>query len=252
MIPFAVSKRHNQDDITLLCDKHHKEATNGLLTKEQISRADDEPYNIQKGVSSPYNLHFEGAECEVSIGNNKFKGGHRVDGGYRMIAISIDDTDLLAFQFDGNGNLFLHAAIFDELNKLCLKIQYNQIAYRTDASWDIAFQGKTLIVKEAAREIFFEIEFKPPNAISIPRGRLLCNGVEILIRKDYVFVVNCGHVISNITSKDYTIGLQIGLNFRQLIPAFSLENAGPRKLLPKTEVKRRERKALRQRKKRSS
>ena len=44
MVPYAEVKKHEEDNLTLLCDDHHKEATVGLLTSAQVSLADSSPY----------------------------------------------------------------------------------------------------------------------------------------------------------------------------------------------------------------
>src|SRR4051812_2586433 len=59
-------------NITLLCGLHHTEATKLLLPAEQIARANVLPVNVQRGVSSPYGLHFNGEGFSCTIGGNRF------------------------------------------------------------------------------------------------------------------------------------------------------------------------------------
>ena len=245
MNPYQEAQGHNADEITLLCDKHHKEATKGLLTADRISQANANPFNIQKKVSSPYGLHFQGNEFHCVIGGNRFSGGLRNrDGTVAMVAVSVDDIDLLWYTIDTCGHVFLHANIFDENNLPLLRIIGNWLAYRTEA-WDIEFKGKLLTVREAARKILFEIEFSPPNQAIIHRARLLCNGVEILVRKSRVFVVNSETLLVGCTGRDGPIGLQIGRNDRGLGGAFSVSpKAVCRYYMPAEDVRRRERNAV--------
>jgi hypothetical protein len=42
---WAVVHRHVAEEITLLCDKHHSERTKGLLPKEDVVKANNNPYN---------------------------------------------------------------------------------------------------------------------------------------------------------------------------------------------------------------
>ena len=50
---------HVAEDITLLCDQHHKEVTNGLLPREKVFEANKSPYNLKYGLCSPLLLHYE-------------------------------------------------------------------------------------------------------------------------------------------------------------------------------------------------
>jgi hypothetical protein len=48
---WASVKRHVAEEITLLCDKHHKEKTNGLLPLDMVREAINNPYNLREGIS---------------------------------------------------------------------------------------------------------------------------------------------------------------------------------------------------------
>jgi trigger factor len=245
MIPYSEAQEHKGANITLLCDRHHNEATNSLLTSEQISQADNKPYNLKHGVSTPYDLHFEGRSFDCVIGGNRFSTRLRdSQGAAAMIALSVDDNDLVWFRIDGSGCLFLNATIFDDKNLPLLVIRDNELAFRT-ATWDIEFQARTLSVREAPRKILFEIEFIPPREVVITRARLLCNGVETLVRTSHLFVANSQTVLMGCSASDCDVGLQLGRNHRGLCAGFSIDPAVlSRYPTPDAEVRRRERQAL--------
>ncbi len=208
-------------NITLLCDGHHKEATNRLLTPEQIAAANSKPYNLQYGVSSPYGLHFEGESFQCAIGGNTFSSRLRDnDHATQAIAIFVDDTDLIWFRIDRSGSLFLTANILDENNLPLLIIRENSLMYRP-ATWDIEFKGRKLTVREAARKILFEIEFKPPREVIVERARLLCNGVEIFIQQSHIFIVNSQQLLVKCRAVNCDVGLQLGRNDRGLAAGFA-------------------------------
>ena len=214
--PYSEELKHEAENLTLLCDSHHKQATNGLLTVDQIATADLNPFNIQRGVSSPFGLNFEGADFECLIGTNKFTNSLLIENNDTfLIPISIDDIDLIFVLIEPDGKLYLFANIFDECNLPLLKIQANEIVYST-GSWDVEFIGKTLTVREGARKIFFEIELSPPNKIKIQRARLLCNGIEIRVRKRYLYVSNTDNIFTSNCVNGPCIGLQLGRNERML------------------------------------
>src|SRR5262249_29957534 len=145
---------------------------------------------------------------------------------------------------DRSGGLFLSANIFDENNLPLLRIHENSLMYRP-VTWDIEFEGRRLTVREAARKILFEIEFNPPRGVVIDRARLLCNGVEILVRRSDLFVVNSQQLYVKCLSVNCDVGLQVGRNDRGLAAGFG---SGPegicRYYMPAAEARRREREAL--------
>jgi trigger factor len=242
---YAVVLEHRAENLTLLCDKHHKEKTNNLLTKEQVKRANSNPINVQRGISAPYGLHFEGNRFAVELGGNNFSAQLRESvNDIPIIAISIDDNDLLSFRIDASGNLFMNTLIFDRANFPLLVIEENRIIYSM-AAWDVEFAGKTLTVREAVSEILFEVEFVPPSGLVINRAHLLCNGIELLVRPSHVYVLNSDTILKKCQLDYCQIGLQLGRNQRGLGAAFGTSSAVlSRYLLSKSEITKRENRAL--------
>ncbi len=210
---WAQAQRHVAQEITLLCDQHHREKTGGLLPVDVVHQANLNPHNRREGVSKPYALHFSGQEAEVVIGGNSFTCE---DQGYGtvMVPISIDGVALVGFIL-GDGHLLLNLAVFDEFNARLLHIKNNQLLYST-VPWDIQLVGTVLTIREAKRRILLEVQFDPPNRVSINRGRFLYNGVEILVRPDNILVTNSATYISGCRAHNCTGGLIIGHHERPL------------------------------------
>lgn len=226
MLGWANVKEHVAEDITLLCDRHHRERTGGLLPIEEVRRANADPYNLRTGVSKPYDLHYSGASCEANIGGNTFT---TADAGYGtvMVPVSVDGIVLLGFIL-AEGHLLLNMVLFDESNELVLHIRNNELVYRPDA-WDIELIGRQLIVREASRKILIDIVFEVPNRIVIARGRFLCNGVEILVRPDHLLITNNATLLSGCSAINCPGGLLIGRQ-PQLMGAMMLIQGVPRYL----------------------
>jgi hypothetical protein len=207
MLGWAQVQRHVADEITLLCDQHHREKTAGLLPLDDVRRANDQPFNLREGNSKPYDLHYEGGSCEAILGGNFFT---TQDAGYGtiMVPVSVDNIPLLGFIL-GDNHLLLNLNLFDESNTLVLRIRNNELVFRPD-TWDVQLIGRTLTVREGHRKILIEIEFKVPNKIVINRGRFLCNGVEILIQPDHILVTNNSTLISGCSAMNCPGGLMIG------------------------------------------
>lgn len=207
MAEWAQVKRHVADEITLLCDQHHREKTGGLLPKEVVEEANKNPFNLRKGISKPYNLHFSGKNAKIEIGSNSFTCKDR-GYGTAMIPISVDGIPLIGLILADN-HLLLNLVVFDEFNSPVLHIKNNQLIYST-SPWDIQLVGKKLTIREAHKKILIEIEFMPPNKVIINKGRFLCNGVEILIKPTNILITNNSTVINHCHTNDCYGGLIIG------------------------------------------
>jgi len=193
MEEWAAVRRHVAEEITLLCDQHHREKTAGLLPKEVVREFNAAPFNFREDVHKPYDLHFSGRSAEIIVGSNSFTCE---DSGYGtfMVPISVDGLPLLGFVL-GDGHLMLNLVVFDEFNVSVLHIKNNQL-FQSTLAWDIQLVGTTLTIREGHRQILLEIEFCPPSKVVIQRGRFLRNGVEILVRPEHILITNTTTLIS--------------------------------------------------------
>lgn len=207
MAEWATVRRHVADEITLLCDQHHREKTSGLLPKEVVTQANQFPYNHQDSVKKPYNLHFSGKQAEVILGGNSFTCENS-GSGTAMAPVIVDNIPLVGFVL-ADDHLLLNLVAFDEYNNVALHIQNNQLYYTT-VPWDIQLVGKTLTIREAYKKILLEIEFSPPDKIKINRGRFLCNGIEIIVRPTNLLITNNSFNIRNCRAHNCNGGLIIG------------------------------------------
>jgi trigger factor len=207
LLGWANVQRHVADEITLLCDRHHRERTSGLLPHDAVVSADRMPLNLQKGVSTPYALHFAGNQPEITIGGNTFSSTFSNNGG-AICPIVIDRNALVAFR-SVDDHLLLSLSLFDENNHLALQVIDNQLVQST-LPWDIQLVGKNLIVREAHRKILLDLHFDPPSRVAIPRGRLLFNGIELLVRPDRIEIPNNGMTVSGNRTINVSVGLMLG------------------------------------------
>ena len=223
---WATVQRHVADEITLLCDQHHREKTGGLLPLAAVRAANAAPFNLKEGASKPYALHFSGSEALVTIGGNSFTSA---DQGYgtAMVPVSVDGIPLIGLVI-ADGHLLLNLVAFNEFNEPVLHIKNNQLYYST-SPWDIQLVGTRLTVREGHGKILLELQFAPPNEIHVIRGRLLCNGVEILIRPSHILVTNNSCIVRGCTAVNCYGGLIIGHHSRPM-PGFFAMNTVPRYL----------------------
>lgn len=216
MTDWATVRKHIEGEITLLCDKHHKEKTNGLLPEVEVREANAAPYNLRSGVTRPYDLHFSGTDAEIHVGSINFKHPTTITDSF-LAAIDIDCLSMLAFIVEDN-HLLLDVSLFDESNSLVLRIFKNQLILNSQ-QWDIQLVGRRLVIREAPGKIFLDIVFDPPNKVFVKRGRLLRNGVEVLVGKDYIFELNnCNIIVGSLTCISER-GIAFGDQYLQPPPA---------------------------------
>lgn len=204
---------HVADEITLLCDKHHREVTSGLLPREKVIEANKSPNNLKEGKSKPYTLHFEGDSCEIDIGSNRFATkaiGYTTE----SIPLIVDGIPLIGFVLE-DGHLLLNLNLFDQFNDVVLRIVNNHLFYSVNP-WDIQLVGRTLTIREKARKFLIKIKFNPPNKIKIVKGRFLCNGVEILIDSNYMLVTNNNMLLEGNSAINCQGGLVIGKIYKPI------------------------------------
>jgi hypothetical protein len=240
MEEWATVQRHVAEEITLLCDQHHREKTGGLLPKDVVRKANDEPHNLRSGVSKPYDLHFSAKRAEIVIGSNTFTCK---DQGYGtiMVPISVDGAPLIGLIL-ADGHLLLNLAVFDEFNVPVLHIKNNQLLYSV-SPWDIQLVGTNLSIREAQRKVLIEMEFQPPDKVVISRGRFLKNGVEILVRPTNILITNNSTLLSGCQAHNCHGGLIIGYHV-QPIGGFMAIPTLPRYLGDRSEALKFEKESL--------
>lgn len=207
MLEWAVVKRHVAEEITLLCDQHHREKTNGLLPAAAVKEANENPFNLRDGVSAPYTLHFSGSECATVIGGNAFTTRDRGHG-TQIIPLLIDGVPMVGFILS-DGHLLLNVNVFDEYNELAFRIQNNVVTYGTTA-WDVTLIGHDLKIREAHGKFLLDIKFQTPNSIVISRARFLLNGIEVRVTPDELHVVNNNTRLQRCHAQDVEIGVALG------------------------------------------
>jgi trigger factor len=204
MLGWAKVQRHVADEMTLLCDKHQRERTNGLLPISDVQAANQDPFNRKSGSSAPYTLHYSGDYCEVDIGSNVLTAPMMSE----LVAVQVDGESLVSFRFEDDHYL-LNVLLFNEANEPVLQILDNELIYSAEP-WDIELVGTRLTVRAAARKIFIDIVFESPATVRFLRGRLLLNGIELYIQPMFILLVNSGDLISQLKVSGSSIGLNIG------------------------------------------
>lgn len=184
IIGWALTERHETDEITLLCSEHHRMKTSGLLSREQVERANSDPINVRRGVTRPFGLAFGGHPPEISIGGDTFTAPEG-----DLAPLVVDDVPVLAFVRTADDELLLNLTLRDEINAPRLIVENNVLQMAPDM-WDVEFVGQVLTVRRKSRDIFVRIRFVPPSRVAIERARILVNGVIIEVQPSGIILNN--------------------------------------------------------------
>jgi hypothetical protein len=207
LLGWANVKRHIASEITLLCDTHHRLKTAGFLPDAKIIAADRDPFNRRTGVTKPYELYYSGHEFSIAIGTVSFQG---IDAGGGTIgeAVRIDGEPLLWVRLE-DGHFLLNLNVYNSSGGIALQISDNELVANVH-SWDIELVGTRLIIREANRNILFDILFRPPSRVVIKRGKFLRNGIELFITPEWCALLNNMMLYQNVSIVNCHAGLVIG------------------------------------------
>lgn len=209
IVPYALLRTHDPRNIALLCDRHHKEATNGLLPPTKIEEANLRPFNKLRKVSTPFGLHFK-SPIEVVIGGNSLAKVMAGDKLLAVTAIRIDEVELVGLQVSKSGELSLSARIFTVDGSLILRIQENEIIFSVERAWDVEFKGKTLTIREEKRKVLLKLRFDPPHRVSIVQGIIAYMGALVFVFPKAIVIANTLHVLQDIKLEGFELGLYVG------------------------------------------
>jgi hypothetical protein len=209
MEDWAKVLKHEEENITLLCPTDHQDKTNKRLPLKTLQEANANPFNLQKGHSTPRFYHFGSERPTVILGTTRFTPPDR-----DFAAFVIDGMPMVGFRF-GDGQALLQLRLFDATNKLVLQIADSELVYSVGL-WDIEFVGSVLTVRADSQEILLRAKFSPEdNSITIDRGTLQFNGIEVEIWPEVLAVLNTQNAFSG-GMLVAPIGLVIGQNSKLL------------------------------------
>lgn len=213
LLGYANVERHVASEITLLCDRHHREKTAKLLPLDAVKAADRNPFNLRMGNSTSYPLHYSGDRCQINVGSCSFVS-HRTSERKNLRLIVIDDVTVFGFQMD-QGHLLLTLRMFDRNNKRVLEIVNNELIYSVSA-WDISLVGQQLTIHAKKYSPIVKLFFQVPNQINVVRAHFFFNGVEIVIgpSPDLFFIVNGRMLISN----NHSLGIDDVVSINSPLP----------------------------------
>ncbi len=213
MIEYSIVNKHTEENLTLLCDQHHREKTNKLLSLEQVIEANKNPYNITNGKNSPYLLNFTGSDFSVIIGNVQQSVPNVNPNNDFIIPFLVNNKKLISFEII-NGKLFFNLVLLDADNKLIIKIIENELVYNAE-QWDIEFVGRRLKIRTGLGKIIFDIEFLIPNSVQIHKAKFNSDGYWLKVEN------------GGFTAKGFMVGSGLKIKGRLIFAAGEYDDRYP-------------------------
>ncbi|MCZ9883905.1 hypothetical protein NFJ07_19175 [Arthrobacter sp. B2a2-09] len=201
---------HDPDKMTLLCPMHHREKTAKRLPVARVRKANNNPFNKARNLGSRHPLYFDGSSLTVALGTLKVEWA---DYAPKASAIEVDGEPVIHVAFV-DGSISLDLLVRDADNRPLLVVRDGELRHAV-STWDVAFEGRTLIVRRALGDVVLRIRLMPPDRIVIERAEIWCRGVLIRIGKACqqgggIEVANSGFALHNGTVKGNRLLLAVG------------------------------------------
>ncbi|PWN60874.1 HNH endonuclease signature motif containing protein [Chryseobacterium viscerum] len=196
ILGWANVKRHVANEITLLCDMHHKEKTTKRLPNFLVIEANKTPYNIRVGKTLSKCLYYYGDSANVVFGSMRFTMKRNDNFNY-LIPITFEGVSPIKIRFEDQ-MCFLNIELQDPLGNIVLKIVDNELVLNI-GMWDIEFVGQKLTLRERAYETFIVVIFETPNTINFIKGKVFINGKAFYVHPKNGLQLPGGFLMSNVT-----------------------------------------------------
>jgi len=208
MAGWAKHPSHAAVEMTLLCDRHHKERTNKLLPIEVVRKANENPHNRRTGLSSGFALHYFGLRAVVTLGSNHFTAPLTERSG-PLIPVLVDGVPLVSFRREDH-RMLLTLELNDQEDRPLIRIVDNELVYVIDSAWDFDFVARTLIIRNGPRKIVFRVQFAVPDTLAIETATLWKNGVGIVVRDGSLSMLNAGWASKGSRFENFNAGIVVG------------------------------------------
>jgi hypothetical protein len=207
LIDWSIVEEHDPNNLTLLCDNHHKAKTNGRMPLTFVQDKNREPYNTLCTSPRSEYLTLVGDKFSVSTGGLETSGNLSQESD-RFFPLVIDGVPIVTIRFE-DGRILFSINLYNKDNELVLQVVDNEIITYTSA-WDVEIIGNQVTVRAKLHDVCLGI--KPDvtqNKISI-MGNIFLNGVHVRISRDKHIKFNAGGIIKNCQANIVMVGLYLG------------------------------------------
>jgi len=212
IVPWATVKKHEIDNLVLLCYKHHRQVGNKLFPAAELEKRINEPYCISHEFSSASSLTFNGPSFSVNVGSNSYTAlANKCDDedDCPHYPLMIDSVPLVDIRFQGD-HILISIRVWDKNHSQIFEMRNNEIKQSATA-WDIEWAANTVVIREKLYGILLDITFQPnQHEMTINRGNLSLNAIQLQITHDEVKVNNINATLAGNNFTDCQVGVHIG------------------------------------------
>lgn len=188
--PWSKVKKHEKDNLVVLCPNCHREANVGSYFKEQVIEDKKNPVNKRFRFVQNKIMLRKFSDIKMKLGGVEISGARNI--------LSIYDMKLIYFNIDKDGKALLNAVFFDDNMRLIAAIKDNEwIAFLYKDMWDIQYSPGHLKINLKEKKVFLDLSTKG-QVINV-KTRLNVLGNKIVATEDKLRVngatfVNCRFV----------------------------------------------------------
>lgn len=175
IIPYNKTKDFKIENMVALCPNCHTEADLSKIPQWVLREKKSNPFNRDKSVVTKKFI-ATGKQMVVNIGSNRFFDTEHI--------LVTNGLDLISIRRLEKQYLSIGVNLFDKIHRRIAFIHENEWFVDKRYFWDIEYKPQHLILRNAPKEITFEIQISD-NEVFI-RGDLFYKGFPIEIKNDYL------------------------------------------------------------------
>lgn len=172
---FSDAREHSSQGILLLCSEHHSLKTRGLLSKETILAAAQNPRAKQHGFSfGPFDIGA--APPTIRLGTLTVRNVQTL--------IEILGEPIFSIRPPNESGLpfLINACLRDRDGEIILHIVDNE--WRTPCeNWDVEIEGPRITIRKKLGDILLQLRSEPPHQLVIERLDMIHRGNRVTCRE---------------------------------------------------------------------
>jgi hypothetical protein len=185
------------ENMIALCPNHHTKFNRGELSESYLRDAKKNPHNRIQVKDA---FFIESQDIAVNLGKSKFINTSRI--------LVVDDFDIISINIESEKYVLLNINFFDKLNNLVAVVAENSWSADKSLVWNIEYKPQDLIIRNALRNISFEVKIENGEEIFLTGG-MYFNGYPIRITENEVLLGDkeIGLELKGSVLKNYDVGI---------------------------------------------
>lgn len=185
--PWSMVKKHEADNLVVLCPNCHREANVGAYYKEQVIADKKEPFNKRTRLVQNDFMLRKLDDIKVKIGGAEISHARSI--------LTVRSIPLIFFNKTKDGRALLNAIFFDNsINPVAIIKDNEWTTFLNRDMWDIRYSPGHLIINLEQKKIFLDLKIKGNIIFLKMRQRLFGNDIKVTEEKLQInkcIMINC-------------------------------------------------------------